>query len=194
MEGLHNRKNRNVEDEAEFLDEQEQEQLLQTLRDQNNTANLTIQRGLIIIGCIASALFFHILFQSDTPIIPISQVFSTPTASVLPIPTLAALSSIVSIGTSIFALVIKCKMNIFGLLESLSLKDQYTSGVVLSSIITGFMAPCMSLLYGGSMIEFIYWSVPLLVLGMFYTALYMINQVQEGLDELEKSKYKYKGA
>lgn len=138
--------------------------------------------------------FFHILFQSDTPIIPISQVFSTPTASVLPIPTLAALSSIVSIGTSIFALVIKCKMNIFGLLESLSLKDQYTSGVVLSSIITGFMAPCMSLLYGGSMIEFIYWSVPLLVLGMFYTALYMINQVQEGLDELEKSKYKYKGA
>lgn len=61
MEGLHNRKTKNIEDEAEVLDEQgkrsclitknaisnkifiEQEQLLQKLRDQNDTANLTIQ-------------------------------------------------------------------------------------------------------------------------------------------------------
>lgn len=85
-------------------------------------------------------------------------------------------------------------MNIFGLLESLSSNDQYTSGLVFSSIITGLIAPCMSLFYGGPIIEFIYWSTPILVLGAFYTALYMINQVQESFDELEKSRYKYKGA
>lgn len=138
--------------------------------------------------------FFNLLLQSGNAIIPISQVFSTPITSVLPSPTAAAITSIISIGTSIFALVIKCKMNIFGLLDNLSLKDQYTSSAVLFSIFTGALSPLISLLYGTTMIEFIYWAVPLFVLGMFYTALSMMNQVQESLEELERSKYKYKGA
>ncbi|KAG2211925.1 hypothetical protein INT47_004612 [Mucor saturninus] len=192
MEGLHNRKTKvSEEDEAEFLDEQEQEELLQVLRDQNNKANLAIQRGLIIIGCITSAF---ILLQKGTPIIPISQVFATPTETVLKWSTFAALTSIVSIGTSIFALVIKCKMNILGLLDSLCLSDQYTSGVVLASIITGAIAPLMALFHASAWIELVYWTIPLFVLGMYYTALHMMNGVQASLDELEKSKYKYKGA
>lgn len=134
------------------------------------------------------------MLQKGTPIIPISQVFSSPTETVLKLPIVAALTSIASIGTSIFALVIKCKMNILGLLDSLCLNDQYTSGVVLTSIITGSLAPLMSLYHASSLIEFIYWSVPLFILGMYYTALGMMNQVQESLEELEKSKYKYKGA
>lgn len=138
--------------------------------------------------------FFSILLQKGTPIIPISQVFETPTETVLKWPTLAALTSIASIGTSIFSLVIKCKMNILELLDSLCLKDQYTSGVVLASIITGSIAPLMSLFHRSEWIELIYWSIPLLVLGMYYTALHMMNGVQASLDELEKSKYKYKGA
>lgn len=134
------------------------------------------------------------LFQRGTPIIPISQVFSTPTNTVLNVPNLAALTSILSIGTSIFALVIKCKMNIFGILQSLSLKDKYTSGVVLGSIITGSLAPLLCLLYRSSLIEFIFWFIPLLLVGIYYTALHMMSQVAESLEELEKSRYKYKGA
>lgn len=194
MEGLHNRRKEkiNEEDEAEFLDEEEQEKLLQDLRDQNDKANLSIQRGLIIIGCITSALFFNILLQKGVPIIPISQVFSIPTDTALAFPNFAALTSILSIGTSIFALVIKCKMNIFGLLQSLSLHDQYTKGTILGSVASGSLAPMMCLFYRSSLIEFIFWSIPLLILGLYYTALHMMNQVQDSLEELEKSKYKYK--
>lgn len=138
--------------------------------------------------------FFDILVQKGVPIIPISQVFSTPTETALTFPNFAALTSILSIGTSIFALVIKCKMNIFGLLQSLSLHDQHTKGTVLGSVASGSLAPLMCLFSRGSLIEFIFWCIPLLILGLYYTALHMMKQVQDSLEELEKSKYKYKGA
>jgi hypothetical protein len=140
--------------------------------------------------------FFNMLIQRESPpVIPISQVVSAyPIETVLSMPTLAALTSILSITVSLYALIIKCKMNIFGLLSNLSSNDQYTSGAAYLSIITGLIAPLMSLYHGSFLIELLYWSIPLFVSIMYYTALTMMNQVQSSLEELEKSKYKYKGA
>ena len=138
--------------------------------------------------------FFSMLIQSGAPIIPISHILSVPVLSSLGSPTTAAISSILSIGTSIAALVIKCRVNIFGLLHDWNLNDRYTKRTVFGAVLTGAFAPLMCLMYSSSLIEFIFWIIPLVVLGMYYTALSMMNQVQDSLEELEKSKYKYKGA
>lgn len=133
--------------------------------------------------------------MDSPPIIPISQVISEyPIETVLSLPTLAAITSIISISASIFALIMTSKMNMFGLLTNSSSNDQYTLGAVYASITSGLVAPLMSLYHGSLLMELIYWSIPLFVGMMYYTAHRMIKQVQTSLEELEKSKYKYKGA
>lgn len=63
------------------------------------------------------------------------------------------------------------------------------------AIVSGSISPLWTLLQDSyNSIELLFWSIPLMLILMYYLAFYMINQVYEGLDELEGSKYKFKGA
>ncbi|KAI7897696.1 uncharacterized protein BX663DRAFT_527242 [Cokeromyces recurvatus] len=136
--------------------------------------------------------FFILLFQKGLPIIiPISRLYQ-PTELVINSPKLAIITSVLSIFMSIFTLVLSsriqlCSQQISKIKEKIPLK--YT---VIVTVLTGSIAPIMSL--DTTLIEFIFWSIPFMLSIMYYISFYMINQVYEGLDELEGSKYKYKGA
>jgi hypothetical protein len=68
---------------------------------------------------------------------------------------------------------------------------QYTG---LAAIITGSISPVLSISSHTTYIELFFWTIPIVLMMMYYFAFHMINQVYQGLDELEGSKYKYKGA
>ncbi|KAI8883033.1 hypothetical protein K501DRAFT_333652 [Backusella circina FSU 941] len=195
MENLHNRKKQKApEDQVEFLDEQEQEELLKDLRQQNDNANLSIQRGLIVIGCISTSLFIYMFIQ-DIPFIPLSHL-STPVISVLNTPRLAACFSLLSIIASIYTLINTLGLQVFGFkIRSREVgKYQLYKPGLLASICMGSVGPVLSLLYKSTMIEFVYWAIPLIETAMHVSAYHMIGSVESSLEELEKSKYKYKGA
>ncbi|CAO0802892.1 unnamed protein product [Mucor circinelloides] len=191
MEGLHFRKRespKNPEEETEFLDEEEQEKLLQELREQNDTANMHIQIGLVVIGLLVGALFGSVLLQrSSIPTIPIADIFES-TPSVLTSPTFAVFCSLVSIFLSILTLLASSRVKMATLPQ---LPLQYIGS---AAIITGTISPLMSFFSNATLIELFFWAIPIVLMMMYYFAFHMINQVYQGLDELEGSKYKYKGA
>ncbi|KAI8349659.1 hypothetical protein BD560DRAFT_410100 [Blakeslea trispora] len=185
MEGLHLRKKLNKEDENEFLDEEEQEKLLQELNEQNDHANTNIQRGLVMIGLIMLAPFLQVLLQ-DGNTLPISLHPSTiQTAS----PHLASTCSLFSILLSIITLVLSSSVPIF---PHLSIQSDYTTQFGWAAAILALMPIFQA--RQSSWIEFGFWCLPLFVVFMYYSAFVMIRQVSVGIKELEKSRYRYKGA
>ncbi|KAI8048326.1 uncharacterized protein B0P05DRAFT_564475 [Gilbertella persicaria] len=187
MEGLHSRKKINREDETEFLDEEEQERLLGDLRQQNDQANLNIQRGLVVIGMIVSALFFSMLFQAYPQTIPISQLYQ-PTLTSAVTPRLVALLSIASIYLSIATLILSSSLAIVPGLVTQH-RDTRVGWMALGTAICVIIQSMTS-----SWIEIVFWSIPSMLILMYYSAYCMIHKVSVGLDQLEKSRYKYKGA
>ncbi|KAI8642422.1 hypothetical protein BD408DRAFT_416492 [Parasitella parasitica] len=191
MEGLHLRKREkslNAEEETYFLDEEEQERLLQELRKQNDIANQNIQIGLVAIGLLVEALFGSVLLQrTNIPTIPIADIFGS-TPSLLKSPIFAVICNLISVALAILTLLscsrVKTKLRP-------RLPVQYTGS---AAIIIGLISPFMSLFNHTTYIELFFWTIPIVLMMMYSFAIHMINQVYQGLDELEGSKYKYKGA
>ncbi|KAI9490528.1 hypothetical protein BDB00DRAFT_875267 [Zychaea mexicana] len=210
MEGLQRRfqskkPTTHPEDESEFLDEEEQERLLDELREQNEKSNLGIQRGIIVIGILVStiyAIFFYDLATSkvlSVPRIPM-PLMQQPIPSLIPVPEFAAMMSMVSLYTSIYTFATTCKLSA---LEIIWLKEPTPSrGIGQVNILTaslagfaGIVSPCIALLdMQTSTLEIAFWSVPLLVLGLMLLGLRMMVQVEGKIADLDKARYKYKGA
>jgi uncharacterized membrane protein YjfL (UPF0719 family) len=132
--------------------------------------------------------------QSGTPIIiPISHIYE-PFESVLESPAMAATFSLLSILLSIAMLVLSSKVEMIKLSETVK-KYITTKSVTPVAVVLGTISPLWTILHRRySLVELLFWSIPLMLTLMYYLAFYMINQVYEGLDELEGSKYRYKGA
>ncbi|KAG2217530.1 hypothetical protein INT45_009955 [Circinella minor] len=211
MEGLQRRfqsnKTSNLEDESEYLDEQEQEQLLNDLREQNEKSNLAIQRGIILIGVLVStiyAIFFYDLATAkilSVPQIPVPLM--KPIPSMIPVPEFAAMMSIISIYTSIYTFATACRltgMEIIGKKStSLSHHDgirNHQVNILTTSLaaLSGVISPCIALWDMASTIEIIFWSIPLFVLVLMMLGFRMMVQVEGKIDDLDKARYKYKGA
>ncbi|KAI9247503.1 hypothetical protein BDA99DRAFT_526045 [Phascolomyces articulosus] len=207
MEGLQRRfqsKNTpNPEDESEFLDEEEQERLLNELREQNERSNLAIQRGIILIGVLVStiyAIFFYDLATAKVLSVPrIPVPLAQPIPSMIPVPEFAAMMSLVSIYTSIYTFATACRLSALEIVwKQPSLSRGMTGQVnVLTASLAGFsgvISPCIALWDMGSTIEIIFWSIPLFVLILMLLSLRMMVQVEGKIDDLDKARYKYKGA
>ncbi|KAI8982696.1 hypothetical protein BDB01DRAFT_159651 [Pilobolus umbonatus] len=180
MEGLHHRKKKE-EERVDYLDEQEQSELIEELKRQNDKANVNIKRVLVIMGVITSVLYISLLMDTDThPVIPISQISSHLTPTVLPHPKLSATLNMFAMAMSIFTL-------LFGLTDAPIYQ-------LMIALITSLVVPIQCIYFHSSTIELVYWMIPLLQLLMYYSAYRMMKQVQDHLDELEKSKYNFKGA
>ncbi|KAL0095943.1 hypothetical protein J3Q64DRAFT_1705481 [Phycomyces blakesleeanus] len=200
MDSLHHRLHASPhsDDEAEYLDEQEQEKLLQELWIQNEKSNLFIQRGLILIGFLVSTIYvafsFEILYsQSGLPLIPIPT--SIPQTSTIFFPRAAAVLSILSLYASIYTLLTTCRLSVLEALwktpahrglGSLDLKGAaVTSALALTS-------PLLALLGQTSWVELGFWTIPLLVLLLDFSAYHMMCQVEANFGDLEKARYKFK--
>ncbi|KAF7728668.1 hypothetical protein EC973_005705 [Apophysomyces ossiformis] len=66
------------------------------------------------------------------------------------------------------------------------------TGVGLT-LVAGSVSPLMALV-NTTWVELVYWFLPLAVLGLILLAIHMMRQVENNFDDLEKSRYKYKGA
>ncbi|KAI8966971.1 hypothetical protein BDF20DRAFT_903504 [Mycotypha africana] len=186
----------NAEDEVEFLDEEEQERLLQELREQNMKANILIQRGLVVIGCIISLLFLNVIFDNqELIVIPISYIHTIKYSSIRS-PKIAAVLSIISILSSVLSLISASKIKILDRkLQTHQTKTQIPIHLTVSAaLMTGCLSPLMTLLQhkDSSIAEFIFWLIPLILSFMYYSAFTMMSSVNTGIDALELSKYKYK--
>ncbi|KAI8355630.1 hypothetical protein EDC96DRAFT_576924 [Choanephora cucurbitarum] len=189
-EGLHFRKKVTQEDENEFLDEEEQEKLLKELSEQNDSANLSIQRGLVTVGFILLALFFHVLLQGDQNIIvPISQLY-TPTTIKIQSPQIASACSILSILLSIITLILSSLLPVIPFAPIQTHEKNTLFGY--AALVTAALPILQSI--QSTWIELVFWSLPAFLIVMYYSAYTMIRQVNMGIMELEESKYKYKGA
>lgn len=69
-------------------------------------------------------------------------------------------------------------------------------GPVVSGLaaVLSLVAPCLALWSQTSWIEVGFWSLPLIALGMDLLALRMMSQVEGKIADLDKARYKYKGA
>ncbi|CAO3699431.1 unnamed protein product [Rhizopus stolonifer] len=194
MEGLHARKKNktNPEDELEYMDESKKHYC--KFRNQNDAANSNILKGLFVIDCLTSSLFLSLLVQSSKkPIIPIANIIVTVYGS-LGFFRAAVISSILSVSLSFIMLITKSKIDLFGINRFLSVDSQHASMIGVGALLLGMVGPIMCLFYNTNVAELVFWAIPLLVSGMYYVAYYMMKQVQKDLEELEQSKYKYKGA
>ncbi|KAJ8660688.1 hypothetical protein O0I10_003736 [Lichtheimia ornata] len=206
MEGLQRRfkstTEPNPEDENEFLDEQQQEELISELRTKNDQSNLAIQRGIILVGVLVSSIYTIFLYDTMFP----STFLSVPhipnpfnaIPAVTPAPEVSATTSILSLFGSVFTFARGCRLTAMQIIWS---PPPPNRGFNKINILTAAPAACLGLiapaiaLYGGvPWLEFGFWSIPFLVLGMMAFAIHMMIQVENNIDDLDKARYKYKGA
>ncbi|KAI8084820.1 uncharacterized protein BX664DRAFT_360647 [Halteromyces radiatus] len=192
------------ENQAEILDEQEQEQLLQDLRKQNEESNLMIQSGLLFVGVLVCAIFIVYLYEVYTHEdftkggrLPF-PFLSTPVSSQVGLPYLGVLLSIGSLLATMATLMLTCRVT-FSDLVHMSPSQRGTGQLHLtgsiSSIAMGSVMPLLCLFsIKVTWVEVIFWLLPLMMLAMDLLAIYMMGQVNADFTELEKSRYKYKGA
>ncbi|CAO3633705.1 unnamed protein product [Cunninghamella blakesleeana] len=194
------------EERPEYLDEEEQEKLLQELRTQNEKSNLIIQIGLLFIGILLSAIY--IVYEYDTytsrnkvfinrATIPF-PFLSTPVVSQIMLPNIAVILSLGSILSSMALLLYTCHVSfsdIFYFAPSHRGIGSIHHISLSTSIILGSVAPLISLFsMDVTWIEFFYWSLPLGMLLMDIGAIRMMKQVEYEFTDLELRKYKFKGA
>lgn len=131
--------------------------------------------------------------SSKKPIVPIANIIVTAYGSLGFFRT-AVISSILSVSLSFVTLIAKSKVDLFGINRFLSVDSQHVSMIGVGALLLGTVGPIMCLFYNTNVAELVFWAIPLLVSSMYYVAYYMMKQVQKDLEELEQSKYKYKGA
>ncbi|KAG2177816.1 hypothetical protein INT43_003063 [Umbelopsis isabellina] len=205
MEGIKKRKNPStpLEDQAEFLDEQEQERLVSDLRKENEKSNRSIQRGLAGLSILVSSLYLlflkELIYPAQALAVPMIPIPSRePITSETNYPGFAATISLVSLALSFYIILLNSGLSVLSLAKSVVSKDveqgtpQSASLVVMGNIIVSLIPPLLS--YSVSLKELIFWTLPLLVLLMDLLALQMMDNVNQELGGLESSKYKYKGA
>ncbi|OZJ05122.1 hypothetical protein BZG36_01365 [Bifiguratus adelaidae] len=195
LEGLRSRKPKvNPEEEAEFLDEEEQERVIEEMRRSNEESNRSIRKGLAGLPVLLLVLF--VLYMSEykpaapieqRPIIPIPT--STPVHSVAYFPILSGTLSITSL---IFSA-------LFIITLPVALFPQYTDRIPIPkqyilSIALGLGIVPLLLAIGTSWVEALFWALPLGVCVLNIIATRMMESVTAGLDGLEAMKYNYKGA
>ncbi|KAI7854609.1 hypothetical protein BDC45DRAFT_119365 [Circinella umbellata] len=126
-----------------------------------------------------------------------------PIPSMIPVPEFAAMMSIISIYTSIYTFATACQLTGLEIIgkksASLSRRDgikkhQVDTLTTSLAVLSGVISPCIALWDMASTIEIIFWSIPLFVLALMMLGFRMMVQVEGKIDDLDKARYKYKGA
>ncbi|ORX58773.1 hypothetical protein DM01DRAFT_1381439 [Hesseltinella vesiculosa] len=194
---------KNVDEQVEYLDEQEQEELLQDLRNENDKSNLFIQMGLLFVDALVCAIFLVFEYDVQThesrhqPLYLPFPFLSTPVFSRFSYPGLGVLLSLAAIVCSMVTMVLTCRLTLKEMLQLTSShkgvgpfhRQAAVAAASVSSVI-----PLAAMFIRLEWIELVFWCLPWLVLMMNALAIRMMRQVQDSFTALEKSRYKFKGA
>jgi hypothetical protein len=108
------------------------------------------------------------------------------------------LLSIGSVGVSMLNLMLTCRVTLSDFMHMTPSHrgvGQLHFGTSVAAVVTGSVMPLICLLNSTiTWIEVAFWSLPLMMLVMDFLAITMMGQVEANFTELEKSRYKYKGA
>lgn len=161
------------------------------------------QRGLAGLSVLVSSLYLLYLkellyppHELSTPMIPIPS--SDPVTSETNYPAMAALTSLVSLAISFYVIILNSGLSVISLAKSLVSKEieqgnpQSAFRVILVNLVVSWIP--ISVSYGVSGKELIFWAIPFFVLLMDLIALQMMDSVNQEFVGLEQAKYKYKGA
>lgn len=119
----------------------------------------------------------------------------------MPVPELASLTSIGCLYVGVYAFVHTCRLTpreAF-LLQTppegrgLAPVSAHRIPIAISAIL-GSVAPILALYDRASVVECVFWLLPLFVLGLDLLSLRMMRQVDEKIDALDKTRYNFKGA
>ncbi|KAI9289556.1 hypothetical protein BC943DRAFT_314626 [Umbelopsis sp. AD052] len=205
MEGIKKRKAASTapEDQAEFLDEQEQERLVSDLRIENDKSNRSIQRGLAGLSVLVSSLYLlylkELLFPPNdlsAPMIPIPS--SEPITSETYYPGTAAIVSLISLYLSLYVVLLNAGLSVIDLAKSALSKDvpqgspQSAFRVIIVNLVVSWIPMLVSHSVSGK--ELIFWAIPFFVVLMDLFALQMMENVNLEFAGLDNARYKYKGA
>ncbi|KAG2188123.1 hypothetical protein INT44_000874 [Umbelopsis vinacea] len=183
MEGIKKRKAASTapEDQAEFLDEQEQERLVSDLRIENDKSNRSIQRGLAGLSVLVSSLYLLYLKELLFPPNDLS-------APMIPIPSSEPITSETYYPG----------LSVIDLAKSALSKDvpqgspQSAFRVIIVNLVVSWIPMLVSHSVSGK--ELIFWAIPFFVVLMDLFALQMMENVNLEFAGLDNARYKYKGA
>jgi len=182
----------NAEDEAEFLDDQEQDKIINELRDKNAKSNKSILQGLAGLSALVSVLYFLYTWDYLQPSQPLSMPVvpiptDPPTHSVASFPLISVASSIITLGVLVYYI-----LTYKDLSETTPAAEAASFRILQTAAGTGLVGVLLAL--GTSWVELLFWALPLLVVLLDFTALRMMREVENGVRELENAKYNFKGA
>lgn len=205
-------------DRTNALSFTEQDKIINELRDKNTKSNKTLSQGLAGLSALISALwvFFYksayeisssprpkiLTLKSHSyflyiweylqpsqpllmPVVPIPT--DPPIHSVASFPLISVAFSIITLGLSIYYI-----LTYKDLSETTPAAEAVSFKVLQISSGTGLVGVALAL--GTSWVELLFWALPLLVVLLDFTALRMMRDIENGVKELEKVKYNFKGA
>lgn len=156
---------------------------------------------LCFLFCFSFIVYLYELQSSSTRLTGAVLPFpflSSPVVSQLKYPQLGILLSIGSVLASMLNLMWTCRVTVDDLVRmtpSHRGMGPLYSGAAIVAMILGAIEPMLCTFNNNATwIEVGFWSLPMMMLIMDQLAIHMMRQVEANFTELEKSKYKYKGA
>ncbi|CAO3598280.1 unnamed protein product [Absidia cylindrospora] len=162
------------------------------------------QCGLLFIGVLVSAIFIVYLYELyfstrlSQAILPF-PFLSTPVVSQLEYPQFGIFLSIGSVAASMVNLMLTCRVTVYDVIRMTpshrGLGPPLFSTAAILAVFMGVIEPMLCIVNNNvTWVEVGFWSLPVMMFAMDQLAIHMMRQVEANFTELEKSKYKYKGA
>ncbi|KAG9097090.1 hypothetical protein FRC06_007977 [Ceratobasidium sp. 370] len=177
-----------IEDESRVLDEQEQEEIIDELRQaaKRSNDNMTMAiTGMLVLGIVSQLYFLSTMLRGSqlTPLSPLLDTILEPR----PLIPFASILTILHIG--ILAL------DIISLLPALSnLQKSIPTDFSRYAPLTTCLAPALAILSGRDVAQLAWWCVPAEITALVWVSRGWMAGAAEDIMELEQLRYDSKGA
>jgi len=178
------------DDERHVMDEQEQQDFIQSLRRAEQTADKAYVQALriiIVFSVILQMVFLSTLIAHSgarTVATPLSTFFTTPPRPLIPLPVVL----------TIYAVVLQC-LEAFTLSPFTRLTEVLlVRGYRIPGIFLYLIAPAISISTGRDFPQTLWWAEPTILIGLVTLMQHWMRSTARGVEELEGLKYSAQGA
>ncbi|QRV77684.1 hypothetical protein RhiJN_05699 [Ceratobasidium sp. AG-Ba] len=176
------------EDENRVLDEQEQEEVIDGLREAARRSNDSLTRviaGILILGIVSQLYFLSMMLRGSqlTPFTPLLNTFLEPK----PLIPLASLLTTLHVGVLV--------LNLTSLLPTLSnLQNSIPADFSRYAPLSTCLAPMLAVISGRDVAQLAWWCVPAEITALVWVSRGWMASAVEDVAGLERLRYDSKGA
>ncbi|KAG8702688.1 hypothetical protein FRC12_008686 [Ceratobasidium sp. 428] len=177
-----------TEDEARILDEQEQEDIVDELRQAAKRSNDSLARaitGILVLGIISQLYFLSTILRGSqlTPLSPLLDTFLEPK----PLIPLASVLTVLHVGI--------LSLDIISLLPALSsLQKSIPADFSRYAPLATSLAPTLAIISGRDVAQLAWWCVPAEITALVWVSRGWMAGAVEDIAGLEQLRYDSKGA